>query len=88
MGGNVYALYIIYLLLDSYRIIYFFYAYMKIFIEKKLLLTTKFLKPFIANILTCSKHVCIGYYKVTTSKRYVFLITTFNLLSFRRIHYL
>jgi len=62
MVRDGYALYLIYLLLISYYLIYFFYPYKFIFCKKRLLLTTSILKRFSAKVLRCSNL----YFQVTT----------------------
>lgn len=57
MTSNTCIKYIIYLLLDSYNNIYFFYSYKYFFVLKESLLTTTVCKPFLANHLQCSNLV-------------------------------
>lgn len=78
MGTHAQITYIIYLLLDRYRLHIFFYARKIIFLRKYSLLTTRHLKLFTVKVLLCSKYVLTTYYKVTTSCRLFLLPTTIN----------
>jgi len=55
MGAHGRDIIIIYLLLVSYSIIYFFYACRIIFFEKCLLPTTNYFKSFPVKVLRCSR---------------------------------
>lgn len=55
MGAHGRDINILYLLLDSYSNIYFFYACRNIFKKKCLLPTTYYFKSFPAKVLKCSR---------------------------------
>lgn len=55
MGQYTCIIYILYLLLDSYKYLYFFSACTNIFMKKYLLPTTNILNPFPVNGLECSR---------------------------------